>query len=59
MTAERDYLKQQLEVCIEQSERLEKEKAALLRDLKEKREMDEFTSLEVEFRNEHEVGLLV
>ncbi|XP_028262364.1 centromere-associated protein E isoform X2 [Parambassis ranga] len=53
-TAERDYLKQQLEVCIEQSERLEKEKAALLRDLMEKREMDEFTSLEVEFRNEHE-----
>lgn len=55
MVTERDYLKEELGMFIEQTEALEKEKAALSRDVEEKREMDEFKSLEEEIRKEHEV----
>ncbi|XP_047439453.1 LOW QUALITY PROTEIN: centromere-associated protein E-like [Mugil cephalus] len=52
--AERDYLKEELGLFIEQTKSLEKEKAALSQELEEKRETDEFKSLEEEFRKEHE-----
>lgn len=55
VAAERDYLKQELGMFIEQMERLEKEKAAVLQELEEKREMDEFKSLEEGCRKENEV----
>ncbi|XP_008275454.1 centromere-associated protein E [Stegastes partitus] len=54
VTVERDYLKQELGMFIEQTETLEKEKAALSQELEEKREMDEFKSLEEEIRRESE-----
>ncbi|XP_069561967.1 centromere-associated protein E isoform X5 [Brachyistius frenatus] len=54
VVAERDYLKQELGMFIEQMNSLEKEKAALSQDLEEKREMEEFETLEEEFRKEHE-----
>ncbi|XP_039980624.1 centromere-associated protein E isoform X6 [Xiphias gladius] len=54
VVAERDYLKQELGMFIEQTESLEKEKAALSQELEEKREMNEFKSLEEECRKEHE-----
>ncbi|KAM9339637.1 LOW QUALITY PROTEIN: centromere-associated protein E [Symphorus nematophorus] len=54
VVGERDYLKQELGMFIEQTQTLEKEKAALAQELEEKREMDEFKSLEEEFRKEHE-----
>lgn len=57
VAAERDYLKQELGMFIEQMERLEKEKAAVLQELEEKREMDEFKSLEEGCRKENEVKL--
>ncbi|KAF3702525.1 Centromere-associated protein E Centromere protein E [Channa argus] len=57
VVAERDYLKQELGMFIEQTESLEKEKAALTQELEEKRDMDEFKSLEEEFRKEHENDL--
>lgn len=57
MVAERDYLKQELGMFIEQTESLEKEKAALSQELEEKIETDEFKCLEEEFRKEHEVKL--
>lgn len=55
VAGERDYLKQELGMFIEQIESLEKEKATLSQELKEGRELDEFKSLEEEFRKEHEV----
>ncbi|XP_042246242.1 centromere-associated protein E isoform X5 [Thunnus maccoyii] len=54
---ERDYLKQELGMFIEQTNSLEKEKIALSHELEEKREMDEFKTLEEEFRKEHESEL--
>ncbi|KAK2856612.1 hypothetical protein Q5P01_005347 [Channa striata] len=51
VTAERDYLKQELGMFIEQTKGLEKEKAALSQELEE---IDEFKTLEEEFRKEHE-----
>ncbi|XP_039455108.1 centromere-associated protein E isoform X5 [Oreochromis aureus] len=57
VAAERDYLKQELGMFIEQMERLEKEKAAVLQELEEKREMDEFKSLEEGCRKENEKEL--
>ncbi|TMS12229.1 DNA repair protein RAD51-like protein B [Larimichthys crocea] len=54
VAGERDYLKQELGMFIEQIESLEKEKATLSQELKEGRELDEFKSLEEEFRKEHE-----
>lgn len=55
VACERDYLKQELGMFLEQISSLEKENATLALELKEKRETDEFKSLEEEFRNEHEV----
>lgn len=43
----------------EQIESLEKNNAALSQELEEKREMDEFKSLEEEFKKEHEVKLMI
>ncbi|KAM7394941.1 hypothetical protein PAMA_006602 [Pampus argenteus] len=57
VVTERDYLKQELGMFIEQTDSLEKEKTALSKELEEKREMDEFKSLEEEFRKEHESEL--
>ncbi|XP_035534959.1 centromere-associated protein E [Morone saxatilis] len=54
VVGERDYLKQELGMFIEQTESLEKEKAALAQELEERRELDEFKSLEEEFKKEHE-----
>ncbi|XP_070844021.1 centromere-associated protein E [Chaetodon trifascialis] len=55
--AERDNLKREQGMLIEQIESLEKKNAALSQELEEKREMDEFKSLEEEFRKEHEMEL--
>jgi len=55
VVGERDYLKQELGMFIEQTEKLEQEKAALSQELKERRDLDEFKSLEEEFQKEHEV----
>ncbi|XP_038126447.1 centromere-associated protein E isoform X2 [Cyprinodon tularosa] len=52
--AERDYLKKELGMFLEHTESLEKEKSALCQELKEKKEMDEFLSLEDKFTKEHE-----
>ncbi|KAM9704226.1 centromere-associated protein E isoform 2-T2 [Menidia menidia] len=57
LAAERDYLKQELGMFIEHTENLEKEKATLSQELKERRDLDEFKSLEDEFRKEHEMEL--
>ncbi|XP_030578140.1 centromere-associated protein E isoform X1 [Archocentrus centrarchus] len=57
VAAERDYLKQELGMFIEQMESLEKEKAALSQELEEKREVEEFKSLEEACRREHEKEL--
>ncbi|XP_076613156.1 centromere-associated protein E [Chaetodon auriga] len=54
---ERDNLKREQEMLLEQIESLEKKNAALSQELEEKREMDEFKSLEEEFRKEHEMEL--
>uniref|UniRef100_A0A667XU91 Centromere-associated protein E n=1 Tax=Myripristis murdjan TaxID=586833 RepID=A0A667XU91_9TELE len=55
VTAERDYLKQELGLFMEQTVTLEKENTALSKELEEKKEMDEFRYLEETCRNEHEV----
>lgn len=55
-TTERDYLKEELGMFMEEIKRLEEEKATLSKEKEEKREMDEFVSLEEEFRKEHEVS---
>ncbi|XP_065819584.1 centromere-associated protein E isoform X1 [Labrus bergylta] len=54
MAAELGYLKQELGMFIEQTESLETEKAAIWKELEERRETDEFKSLEEEFRKEQE-----
>ncbi|XP_060908635.1 centromere-associated protein E isoform X3 [Labrus mixtus] len=54
MATELDYLKQELGMFIEQTESLETEKAAMWKELEERRETDEFKSLEEEFRKEQE-----
>lgn len=58
MVRERDYLKQELGMFLEQIGSLEKENAALSQELQERRDTDEFKSLEEEFRKEHEVKTL-
>lgn len=55
LVAERDFLKEEMGMFIEQTEILEKEKTALSQELKEKRELDEFKSLEEECRTEEKV----
>ncbi|XP_041831862.1 centromere-associated protein E isoform X3 [Melanotaenia boesemani] len=57
VVAERDYLKQELGMFIEQTKNLEQEKSALSQELKERRDLDEFKSLEEEFAKEHESEL--
>ncbi|CAJ1077519.1 centromere-associated protein E isoform X5 [Xyrichtys novacula] len=54
VAAERNYLKDELGMFIEQTESLEKENAALLKELEERREVNEFETLEEELRNEQE-----
>ncbi|XP_031179755.1 centromere-associated protein E isoform X10 [Sander lucioperca] len=54
IVAERDYLKQEISMFIEQTQSLEKENAALSQEMATKRELEEFKSLEEEFRKEHE-----
>nr|XP_057920869.1 centromere-associated protein E isoform X8 [Doryrhamphus excisus] len=54
LASERNYLKQELGLFMEQTKILEKEVACLSRELEEKRETDEFKSLEEQFRNERE-----
>ncbi|XP_073334857.1 centromere-associated protein E [Pagrus major] len=54
VVGERDYLKEELGMFIEQIQSLEKANAAMSQELQEKRETDEFESLEEEFRKEHE-----
>ncbi|XP_045559051.1 centromere-associated protein E isoform X7 [Salmo salar] len=58
VATERDYLKQELNILMEQTENLKKEKAALLQEMEEKKEMDEFNSLEEESKREYEKELL-
>ncbi|KAM9546096.1 LOW QUALITY PROTEIN: centromere-associated protein E-like [Salvelinus alpinus] len=55
VAAERDYLKQELNILMGWTENLKKEKAALLQEMEEKKEMDEFNSLEEESKIEYEV----
>ncbi|XP_030293943.1 centromere-associated protein E isoform X2 [Sparus aurata] len=57
VVGERDYLKEELGMFIEQIQSLEKANAAMSQELQEKRETDEFESLEEEFRKEHESKL--
>ncbi|XP_011609555.2 centromere-associated protein E isoform X4 [Takifugu rubripes] len=54
MVTERDYLKQELGMFLEQIGKLEKENALLSKELQEMKEVEEFESLEEEFRKEHE-----
>ncbi|XP_045082820.1 centromere-associated protein E isoform X6 [Coregonus clupeaformis] len=58
VATERDYLKQELNILMEQTENLKKEKAALLQEMEEKKEIDEFNSLEEESKREYEKELL-
>ncbi|XP_064793455.1 centromere-associated protein E-like [Oncorhynchus masou masou] len=58
VATERDYLKQELNILMEQTENLKKEKAVLLQEMEEKKEMDEFNSLEEESKREYEKELL-
>lgn len=55
LACERDYLKQELGMFLEQISSLEKENATLAQELKENKETDEFKSLEEEFRKDYEV----
>ncbi|XP_017280085.1 centromere-associated protein E isoform X2 [Kryptolebias marmoratus] len=54
MVAERDYLKQELGMFMEQIQNLEKENAVLSQELKEKNELNEFESLEANINEERE-----
>lgn len=56
VVTERDYLKQELGMFLEQIGKLEKENGLLSKELQEKKEVEEFESLEEEIRKEHEVG---
>lgn len=56
MVNERDYLKQELGMFLEQIGKLEKENALLSKELQEKKEVEEFESLEEEFRKDNEVS---
>uniref|UniRef100_A0A087XS51 Centromere-associated protein E n=1 Tax=Poecilia formosa TaxID=48698 RepID=A0A087XS51_POEFO len=54
VSAERDHLKQELGMFLEHTQSLEKENAALLQELKEKKDLEEFKSLELKFMEEQE-----
>lgn len=56
MVTERDYLKQELGMFLEQIGKLEKENELLSKELQEMKEVKEFESLEEEFRKKHEVS---
>lgn len=57
--AERDYLKKELGMFLEQIGKLEKENALLSKELQEKKDLDEFESLEEGVRKENEAGAVV
>lgn len=57
MASEQDRLKQELGFFVGEVKALEAEKTALARELQEKRELDEFTALEEDFRKDHEVSV--
>ncbi|XP_027899841.1 centromere-associated protein E isoform X2 [Xiphophorus couchianus] len=57
VTAERDNLKQELGMFLEHTQSLEKENAALHQELKEKKDLEEFKSLELKFMAEQESEL--
>lgn len=59
MVAERDYLKQELGMFLEQIGKLEKENALLSKEMQEKKDLEEFESLEEGVRKENEVGAVV
>ncbi|XP_061669298.1 centromere-associated protein E isoform X2 [Syngnathoides biaculeatus] len=54
LASERDYLKQELGIFMEQTQILEKENAALSQELEENRELEEFKYLEKKFGKELE-----
>ncbi|XP_020570233.1 centromere-associated protein E isoform X4 [Oryzias latipes] len=54
IAAERDSLKQELSMFMDQMKHLEREKAALSKELKEMRDLEEFNTLEDGFRKEQE-----
>lgn len=57
VVVERDYLKQELGMFLEQVRKLEKENEVLTKEMNEKKEVEEFESLEEEFRKEHVVSI--
>ncbi|KAM4712295.1 centromere-associated protein E isoform 2-T2 [Anableps anableps] len=52
--AERDHLKQELGMFLEHTQSLEKENAVLIQELKEKKDLKEFKSLELKVMEENE-----
>ncbi|XP_061641704.1 centromere-associated protein E isoform X2 [Phyllopteryx taeniolatus] len=54
LASERDYLKQEMGIFMEQTQILEKERAAISQELEENRELEEFKSLEKKFGKELE-----
>ncbi|XP_061552319.1 centromere-associated protein E isoform X2 [Phycodurus eques] len=54
LASERDYLKQELGIFMEQTQILEKERAAISQELEENRQLEEFKSLEKNFGKELE-----
>ncbi|XP_043963958.1 centromere-associated protein E-like isoform X1 [Gambusia affinis] len=57
VAAERDHLKQELGLFLEHTQSLEKENAALHQELKEKKDLEEFKTLELKFMEEQESEL--
>uniref|UniRef100_A0AAV2KB93 Uncharacterized protein n=1 Tax=Knipowitschia caucasica TaxID=637954 RepID=A0AAV2KB93_KNICA len=55
LLVERDYLKEELGLSLEQIQTLEKEKSSLCKKLEEKQETDEFEMLEAQIRKDDEV----
>ncbi|KAL0979456.1 hypothetical protein UPYG_G00185320 [Umbra pygmaea] len=58
IAAEQESLKEELNILTEQIDHLKKEKASLLLEMEEKKEMDEFNSLEDEIKKEYEKEIL-
>ncbi|KAF6719290.1 Centromere-associated protein E [Oryzias melastigma] len=54
LAAERDSLKQELSIFMDQMEHLERDKAAMAEELKEMKDLEEFNALEEDFRKEQE-----
>uniref|UniRef100_A0AAV2K8C2 Centromere-associated protein E n=1 Tax=Knipowitschia caucasica TaxID=637954 RepID=A0AAV2K8C2_KNICA len=55
LLVERDYLKEELGLSLEQIQTLEKEKSSLCKKLEEKQETDEFEMLEAQIRKDDEL----